>query len=403
MLHRVLDGSHVDVCPHSFERLQVTDAAGGGALGRAQGAADAGRALRRLREQAWCPRFNGPWPLVSRVDDVADQRRELLIAANPDPDSRLPYLLRLPLGDGMVLRTSGTWPRTKALYCYPVDGAEWPAQPEIVERVGVRSCVRRGAAIDLVLDRGRENRSQIVFTTARGRQAVFWQSPKTQKQARPAVRTPTARASGIGDLEIIVDTRERYAYKFSTQQSRTVSRALPCGDYGVEEDNRLVAVVERKSVTDLVGSLINGKLRYALGELAALPRAALVVEDRYSEIFKLEWVRPAMVADGLAELQVRWPNVPMVFCETRQLAEEWTYRFLAAAQTWARTENAVGMDLMVPPPGLDVAVGVDSAAPTVAELRAWARLHGMPVSDRGRLKPDVLAAWRAARHVAEDR
>jgi hypothetical protein len=28
-----------------------------------------------------------------------------------------------------------------------------------------------------------------------------------------------------------------------------------------------------------------------------------------------------------------------VFCETRQLAEEWTYRYLAAAQAWAITEH----------------------------------------------------------------
>jgi hypothetical protein len=50
---------------------------------------------------------------------------------------------------------------------------------------------------------------------------------------------------------------------------------------------------------------------------------------------------PAAVADGLAEYQVRWANVPIVFCETRQLAEEWTYRFLAAAYTWAqRTRRA---------------------------------------------------------------
>ncbi len=32
---------------------------------------------------------------------------ELLIARNPDPDSRLPYLLLLPLAGGMVFRTSG--------------------------------------------------------------------------------------------------------------------------------------------------------------------------------------------------------------------------------------------------------------------------------------------------------
>ena len=44
--------------------------------------------------------------------------------------------------------------------------------------------------------RSRENRSQLVFTTARGRDVVFWQSPRTRKQARPNVRTPTARAAG---------------------------------------------------------------------------------------------------------------------------------------------------------------------------------------------------------------
>lgn len=40
---------------------------------------------------------------------------------------------------------------------------------------------------------------------------------------------------------------------------------------------------------------------------------------------------PAVVANGLAEMQVHFPTVPIMFCETRQLAEEWTYRFLGAA------------------------------------------------------------------------
>jgi hypothetical protein len=34
---------------------------------------------------------------------------------------------------------------------------------------------------------------------------VFWQSARTRKQARPNVRTPTARAHGIDDLQIVVD------------------------------------------------------------------------------------------------------------------------------------------------------------------------------------------------------
>ena len=327
---------------------------------------------------------------------------DLLIAVNPDPESRLPYLLRLPFSGGMVFRTSGTWPRTKAVFCYPVSDDEWPAEPEIVERVAVRSCVRRGAAIDLVLDRSRENRSQLVFTTARGRDAVFWQSPRTRKQARPNVTTPTARAAGIAELEILVDTREQYAYRFATQQVVLVKRALPSGDYGVATGGRLIAAVERKSLPDLVSSLINGTLRFALGELAALPRAAVVVEDRYSQIFKLDRLRPAMVADGLAELQVRWPSVPIVFSETRQLAEEWTYRYLAAAHAWAATEG-VAADRM----GVDV-MGETSTAPvgpdaTTNEVRSWARAAGLRVPDRGRLRPEVWQAWRDAHAPAKER
>jgi hypothetical protein len=319
----------------------------------------------------------------------------LRVARNPDTDSRLPYLLHVPLGEGMVFRTSGTWPRTTALYCHPVPADEWPATPEIVEEVPLRSCTRRGAAIDIILDRARENRSQLVFTTSRGRDVVFWQSPRTRKQARPNVRVPTARAAGIAELEIVVDSREQYPYRFASQQVRTVRRALPCGDYGLLVDGRLAAAVERKSLADLVTSLTTGKLRYALAELAALPRAALVVEDRYSQIFTLDRVRPATVADGLAELQIRWPGVPIVFCETRALAEEWTYRYLAAAHTWAIAEPAAVA--RIGPVISDLDHAPDGPDPSTAEVRAWARDHGITVPDRGRLRPEVWNAWHAAR------
>lgn len=322
---------------------------------------------------------------------------ELVIARNPDPDSRLGYLMWVPLGDGLVFRTAGTWPRTKALYCFPVPPGEWPEEPEVVERVPVRSCRRRGAAIDLVLDRARENRSQLVYTTARGREAVFWQSPRTRRTARPQVRTPTARAAGIVELEIVVDAHEQYAWRLARPGVRTVSGALPAGDYGVVVDGRLVAAVERKSLADLVSTLTGGRLGYLLGDLAALPRAALVVEDRYSQVFKLERVRPAVVADGLAEFQVRWPSVPIVFCETRALAEEWAYRFLAAAHTWATDETAAVERIGSGQPGILAAPA--APAPTTAEVRTWARAHGLDVSDRGRLRPEIWAAWREHNHA----
>jgi len=323
---------------------------------------------------------------------------ELVIAVNPDEDSRLPYLLRVPQpGGDLLFRTSGTWPRVKALYCYPVSLDKWPADAVIVEHLPLRSCQRRGAAIDLILQRSRENRSQLVFTTARGRDAVFWQSPRTRKQARPNVRTPTARALGIEGLKILVDAHEQYPYRFGTQQASTVRRALPCGDYGLVVDGWLVASVERKSLSDLVASLTSGKLRYQLADLAALPRAAVVVEDRYSQLFKLERVRPAVVADGLAELQIRWPNVAIVFCETRQLAEEWTYRFLAAAHAWASTEHAALQRIsLIKIDTTELGQAVAAPEPSTAEVRAWARQVGLPVPDRGRLSPDIWQAWHDA-------
>jgi hypothetical protein len=276
---------------------------------------------------------------------------------------------------------------------------EWPDNPDIVERVGLRPCARRGAAIDVVLDRGRENRSQLVFTKARGRDAVFWQSPRTRRQPRPNVTTPTARAAGIAELEITVDSHEGYAYRFAARQVLTVRRALPCGNYGLASDGRLIASVERNSLVDLVASLTGGKLRYALAELAALPRAAVVVEDRYSQVFKLARVRPALVADGLAELQVRWPNVPIVFCETRVLAEEWTYRFLAAAHAWAATEAAATerlTPLAASAAATELAAALGLPEPSTAEVRAWARATGLAVPRRGKLGPEIWAAWRTA-------
>jgi len=319
---------------------------------------------------------------------------EFVIARNPDESSSLPYLLRIPLASGaVVLKAKDTWPRSNKIYCHPAD--EWPSPDEvdIVERVRVRSCVRRGVAVDLVLDRGRENRSQFVFTTARGREMVFWQSARTSKQARPGVRVPTARASGH-QLHVVADTRERYAWKFTEQQATTSKHAIAVGDYAVEVDGRTIAVVERKSVDDLVSTIVGGKLWTLLAELAAFAAdgpnvAAIVVEDRYSAIFKLQRVRPASIATQLAEAAVRYPSVPIVFAETRQLAQEWTFRFFGAAVEHAGAERA-GEERAA---RLVPAGPVPHRAPTPAEVRAWAATQGFVVSDRGRIAATVMRAY----------
>lgn len=314
---------------------------------------------------------------------------DFLVARNPDPGSSLPYLIRIPLGpDGVVVKAREPWPRTSKVYCHQADA--WPDDVEVLERVPVRHCARRGAAIDLVLDRGRENRSQFVLTRARGREMMFWQSPRTAKQARPNVTLPTRRAAGQV-LHVLVDSREQRPYTFRRQQATTERRRLEAGDYAVEVEGG-VAAVERKSLPDLAASLLSGKLTYALAELAALPRAAVVVEERYSRIFKLEHVPGGTVAESLAEAQVRFPGVPVMFAETRQLAEEWTYRFLgAAAAELAQHGGTDRLEERMTPAG-----PVPPREPTAAEIRRWAREHGIAVSDRGRVAAEVRQAYRDA-------
>jgi hypothetical protein len=354
---------------------------------------------------------------------------DLVIARNPEPDSSLPYLIRIPIGDGIVVKARDTWPRTSKIYCHRATG--WPADPEIVAREPIRSISRRGAAIDVVLERTRENRSQFVLTKARGREMIFWQSARTAKQARPNVGLPTARAHGQ-TLEIVVDSGERYAYSFGHQQASVVRRRLPAGDYAVEIEGQVVASVERKSIEDLASSLLSGRLTYVLSELAALPRAAVVVEAGYAKVFRHEFASGATLAESVAEAQARFPAVPIIFCENRTLAQEWVYRWLGACRhelMLARTTSPFepGLASMSPPPlqsaralravqaGSAGSAGsarsarsresgdVPSAAdgPSAAELRTWARLRGLDVPRRGKVPAAVRSAWLAA-HAADD-
>jgi hypothetical protein len=55
------------------------------------------------------------------------------------------------------------------------------------------------------------------------------------------------------------------------------------------------------------------------------------VEGRYAPIVMEEHTPDGWLADVLARLQVRYPEVQVVFADSRRFAEEWTYRFLASA------------------------------------------------------------------------
>src|SRR3954452_25617168 len=131
--------------------------------------------------------------------------RRFVVARNPDRASSLPYVLRLPVGGGLTLKAAEPWPVSSRVYCHPLD--ELPEELHVLEEVGVRMCAWRGQALDLVLDRARHNRSQFVFTTARGRPAIFWQTPLVARRRRSRVPPPAGGTDAARELVIEVDTR----------------------------------------------------------------------------------------------------------------------------------------------------------------------------------------------------
>jgi hypothetical protein len=257
--------------------------------------------------------------------------RRFVVARNPDAASSLPYLLRVPVGGGLLLKAAEPWPLASRVYCHPLEEMPGDIELEVLEDVGVRMCAWRGRAVDLVLDRGQHNRSQFVFTTAHGRPAIFWQTPLVARRSRPGIRMPRGRVPGTGVMTIEIDTREQRPYGFAGREVATRRRALFAGDYAVRGPTGVVAAVERKTANDFATSATSGVLAFAMSDLSALPVSAVVVEERYSAVMAHSHVKPGWLADLIARLHVRAPNVPIVYAETRALAEDWTYRFLATA------------------------------------------------------------------------
>jgi ERCC4-type nuclease len=83
-----------------------------------------------------------------------------------------------------------------------------------------------------------------------------------------------------------------------------------------------MAVVERKTLENFVSCLSDGTLEFQLQRLGEVPLAAVVVEGRYSELFRLQHVDPAWIADVLARLNARYPEIQVTFADSRKFAEE---------------------------------------------------------------------------------
>ncbi len=252
-------------------------------------------------------------------------------------DRRFPFRITIEQEGRTLLavRAQNRWPGAGSqIFCLRETELD-PAEPlEPFERVAVAHLTRVGRKLSVTLDRAQRKRCEFLKI-----EKPFKDRPGTYEQIyfRTEQGVRAHRTSGRvellsrGGLDVVIDSAELYPWKFPG--ARVTRRKLPVGDYALVEEERLVAVVERKTRENLLGNVHEIKgLHQQLAELGSYPHAAMVVEAQYAD-----FGNPARIGKWpashllrvIGELAALHPAVPLVFAGNRKLANVWTQRFFA--------------------------------------------------------------------------
>jgi ERCC4 domain-containing protein len=206
----------------------------------------------------------------------------------------------------------------KQIFCLRETELDPAEHLEPFERVRVAHLARLGRKLPVTLDQGppRHLRADLLPDGA-GRPVSSHARPR---RAPPAPRARRRDRSG-----------ELYPWRFPG--ARVTRRKLPVGDYALVEEERLVAVVERKTRQNFLGSVHEIKgLHQQLVELGTYPHAAMVVEAQYADFgdpAKIGRWPASHLLRVIGEIAALHPHVPLVFAGNRKLANVWTERFFA--------------------------------------------------------------------------
>jgi ERCC4-type nuclease len=132
-------------------------------------------------------------------------------------------------------------------------------------------------------------------------------------------------------MKILIDTREQTPWYFDEFEVETEVRGLKTGDYSVDGYEEKICV-ERKSVSDLVGTITRGRDRFQreLGRMQEMDFAAVVIEADWAEVIR--WclthteMNPKSLNNSMLTFQMRFPRCHWVFRPTRYTAMKTTYQ-----------------------------------------------------------------------------
>lgn len=263
-------------------------------------------------------------------------------------NERFPYRLQILKGDKpwIVLRTQDKWPAAgRHIFCLREEEPPLPGETlEELERVDIVAFNERGRRISVVLDRKRYKRCDLLFLkkTYKGRpqesyEQIFWLTQRSIEQHRPAFKL-ISRQGGPG-LHVRINSNERYPWRFPG--AVTERGAIPAGDYALMDGDTMVAVVERKTLDNLLADFgMMPVLHQRLAELAAHDNHALVIEAPYDDFLspkKAHHYTPSFCAKAIAELYTLHSNLRIVFCANRKVANEWVRHFFSAVWNLRQT------------------------------------------------------------------
>ena len=255
---------------------------------------------------------------------------------------RFPFRIAIEQ-DGRVLfavRARSDWPAPGAqIFCLREHTFDPAEALDRVERVPIAQLTRVGPKLTVILDRPTRKRCEFL-TLTRPRKDGSGSVEQTFFRTETAIRAHRSRGRvelrAPAELEVAIDSQERYPWRFVG--ARIARRRLAIGDYALLREERILAVVERKTLGNLLTDI--GALRalhQVLSELAAQPRAAFVIEAQYADFLdpaKTGAWPAAHVARVLAEISALHPRLPIVYAGNRKLANAWTlawFRALAAS------------------------------------------------------------------------
>ncbi|NCO24070.1 MAG: hypothetical protein COZ07_07945 [Candidatus Infernicultor aquiphilus] len=262
--------------------------------------------------------------------------RWLLYKTNEEKFPYKIYLEEKP-NEFLILKVQARWPGPgKKIFCIS-EGylhQEKIEDTEPVEECNIILFKRFGKKLNLILDRKTKRRCWFIFLKKEYKtrpgdyyEQIFWITQSAMKMRGAGAYIP--QGGKKEQMEIIIDQRERYPYKFAN--ALTKRENLPVGDYALIKDKKIIAVAEKKTMDNFLHEIRGYDIfKSSLEELKQYKYKAVIFDSPYSDFInpkKNLFYRPSYTADILADLYVNFPEIQFMFFENRKLANEWLYRW----------------------------------------------------------------------------